>query len=87
MNPVRLSIRPFGNSKGVVFPKMLLAQAGLSDAPAVLAIVEHGALVLRRPAAAPRTGWADAAKAVAERGGSALVLGEFGNADDAKWEW
>jgi antitoxin MazE len=35
----------------------------------------------------PRTGWADAAKRIADAADDGLVWPEFGNADDADLEW
>ena len=84
---MQITIRDIGNSKGVVLPKPLLAQVGLDDQGMADLTVENGALVLRRPANAVRAGWAEAAKAVAAKGGDALVMGEFGNADDAELVW
>jgi antitoxin MazE len=78
-------IRPFGNSKGIVIPKPLLAQVGLQDVADL--VVENGALVLRKPAGAARAGWSDAAKAVAQAGDDTLVMGDFGNADDEALQW
>ena len=49
--------------------------------------IEDGALVLRRPASPARTGWAAAARSIAEAGGDELVMGEFGNAGDAELVW
>jgi antitoxin MazE len=49
--------------------------------------VEGGALVLRRPARPARTGWAEAARKVAEAGDDALAMGEFGNTDDTELAW
>ena len=49
--------------------------------------IEGGALVLRRPVSAARSGWAAAAKQIAEAGDDALVMGEFGNAADAELAW
>ena len=34
-----------------------------------------------------RTGWADAARKIAEAGDDALVMGEFGNAVDSDLVW
>ena len=82
-----IAIRNIGNSKGVVLPKPLLAQAGLDDATAAQVSVEDGAIVLRRPAAAPRQGWAEAARKLAAQGDDALLMGEFGNADDEELSW
>jgi antitoxin MazE len=43
--------------------------------------------VLRRPAGPVRTGWAEAARKIAESGDDALVMGEFSNAADAELAW
>ena len=82
---MKVVIRRIGNSRGVVIPKPLLIEAGL-EAEAEM-IVEEGTLVLRRPAAPPRAGWAEAARALAARNDDALVLGEFDDADDANSTW
>jgi antitoxin MazE len=82
-----IAIRTIGHSKGVVLPKPVLAQAGLLDTDSAQLSVEDGAIVLRRPSAPARRGWAEAAQTVAARGESALVMGEFGNADDAELAW
>ncbi len=82
---MEVTIRPFGNSKGIVIPKPLLAQVGLQDVAEL--VVENGALVLRKPTKAVRSGWAEAAKAVAEAQDDALLLGEFGNLDDEDLTW
>ena len=50
-------IRTIGNSKGVVLPKPLLAQVGLDSQATASIAVENGAIVLRKPARALRTGW------------------------------
>jgi antitoxin MazE len=42
---------------------------------------------LRRPANPARTGWADAAREIADAGDDALVMGEFGNAADSDLVW
>lgn len=82
---MQITIRDIGSSKGVVLPKPLLAQAGLADLKVAEISVESGAIVLRKPAKAPRAGWAEAAAAVAlaADGGDAVAMGEFGNAEDA----
>ena len=84
---MEIAIRNIGNSKGVVLPKPLLAQAGLEDSAVAEVAIEQGAIVLRKPAQPPRTGWAQAAQAVAQAGDDALLLGEFGNAQDADLAW
>ena len=84
---MQVTIRSIGNSKGVVLPKPFLAQAGLGNDEAAELTVEDGAIVLRKAARPCRAGWAQAAKAVAAKGGDALVMGEFGNEADAELRW
>jgi len=84
---MHLSIRQIGNSQGVVIPKPVLAQLGLDAEGGVEMTIEDGALVLRRPASPARTGWAEAARNIAEDGDDELVMGEFGNAEDSEFDW
>ncbi len=74
-----------GNSQGVLIPKPVLAQLGLEKE--VEMEVENDAIVLRRPRQKAREGWAEASKALAESGDDALLIGDFGNADDAELTW
>ena len=84
---VHVSIRQIGNSQGVVIPKPVLAQLGLDAKGGVEMTIEDGALVLRRPASPARTGWAEAARNIAEAGDDELLMGEFGNAEDSELVW
>lgn len=84
---MQVTIRTIGNSKGVVLPKPLLAQAGFGDDQAAEMTVEDGAIVLRKAVRPLRTGWAEAAKSVASKGGDELVMGEFSNDGDAELTW
>ena len=84
MKAMHVSIRRIGNSRGVVIPKPVLAQLGLNGGTGAEMTIEGGALVLRSPAGPARTGWAEAARKIAESGDDALVMGEFGNAADAE---
>ena len=92
MRAVHVSIRKIGNSQGVVIPKPVLAQLGLTGEAGAEMTIEGGALVLRKPvlrkrAGAPRRGWAEAAKKIADSGDDALTIGEFGNAADKDLTW
>ena len=87
MRAVHVSIRQIGNSLGVVIPKPVLAQLGLDRKAGVEMTIEDGALVLRRPASPARTGWAGAARSIAEAGDDELVMGEFSNAEDSELVW
>lgn len=82
---MRTTIRKMGNSQGVIIPKPLLAEVGLTD-EAVMSI-ENDALVLRPVRRSPREGWADASREVAEQGDDALVWPEFVNYDDKHLKW
>jgi len=84
---MHVTIRQIGNSKGVVLPKPILAQAGLEDATDAEMSVENGVIILRKPAKPTRAGWAEAAKKLAAQGGDELVMVEFGNEADAEWVW
>lgn len=85
MKPLPVSLRRIGNSVGVVIPKPVLAQAGLSGQAEMS--VERGAIVLRKPRKSTRPGWAEAAQVLAERGGDELLMDEFGNAGDVELDW
>jgi antitoxin MazE len=87
MKSMHVSIRQIGNSQGVVIPKPLLLQLGLSSEAGAEMSVEGDALVLRRPANPVRAGWAEAAKKIAESDGDQLVMGEFANAEDKDLTW
>jgi antitoxin MazE len=78
-------IRRLGNSQGILIPKPLLQQVGLVDQAEMR--VEGDALVLRRPKAAPRSGWAEVSMKLAVNGDDALVLPEFANEADAELRW
>ena len=84
---MRVTIRVIGNSKGIVLPKPVLAQAGLENEDGAELSIENGAIVLRKPAKPSRAGWAEAAKAVAERGDDELVMGKFSNEGDQELSW
>jgi antitoxin MazE len=59
-----------GNSWGVRIPKPLLERSGLTDEVEIEAQADQ--LVIR-PARRPREGWAEAFRAMAERGDDALI--------------
>jgi antitoxin MazE len=79
------TIRRLGNSRGILIPKPLLAQAGLVDQAEIL--VEGNTLILRRPRKAPRQGWAEASKEIAAHGEDRLALPDFANDADEDWTW
>lgn len=82
---MKIAIRRMGNSQGVIIPKPVLAQAGLETEAELT--VEKGVIVLRKPAAGSRDGWAQASKRVAAAGDDVLVWPEFGNEIDQDIKW
>lgn len=82
---MHITIRPIGNSLGIVIPKPMLTQLGLESAADIA--IEGDAIVLRKPARRPREGWAEAAEAIAAAGDDDLVLGDFANEEDKDLSW
>jgi antitoxin MazE len=82
---MHVTIRQIGNSQGFVIPKPVLAQVGLEGEAEMT--VEGDALVFRKPAAMPRSGWDVASERIAAAEDDALVMGEFGNDADADLVW
>ena len=82
---MQVSIRPFGNSRGIVIPKALLTQLGLGEVAEMS--VENDSLVIRKPVSSARQGWAQAAEQIAAAGQDTLVMGEFANEGDEDLAW
>ena len=82
---MKTTIRRMGNSQGVIIPKPLLAQVGLSDEAELS--VENNSIVLRKPTRAVRDGWAQASQRVAAAGDDTPVLLDFANDGDAELKW
>jgi antitoxin MazE len=87
MKPVQVAIRTIGNSRGVLLPKPMLAQAGLEDSNDAELTVEGDAIVLRKPTPRTRSGWAPAARELAAHREDELLMGEFTNVDDEDLRW
>lgn len=80
------TLRKLGNSHGVIIPKPLLAQVGMTDEAEIK--VENGAIVLRPAKRMPREGWAEASRAIAaEAEETQLVWPEFSNEGDSDLRW
>ena len=80
-----ITLRKLGNSRGVIIPKPLLAQVGMSGEAEIG--VENGAIVLRPATPNSREGWANAARAIADAGDDATVWPAFGNLHDEALKW
>ncbi len=75
-----------GNSQGVIIPKPILAQIGLTDSELDMTI-ESDAIVLRRLPKQPRAGWAQKSKMIASAGEDALIWPELSNEADDSLTW
>ncbi|HEX3883851.1 MAG TPA: AbrB/MazE/SpoVT family DNA-binding domain-containing protein [Stellaceae bacterium] len=84
---MRAAVRRLGNSSGIIIPKAILDEAGVSAGDVVDMLFDEGRIVLVPVAKRVREGWAEAAKAVAEAGDDAMVWPEFGNLDDESLTW
>ncbi len=74
-----------GNSRGIRVPKVLLEHAHLPDEVELQA--ENGRLIVRAARGA-RAGWADAAKAMHDRGDDQLLDATTASQfDEKEWQW
>lgn len=74
-----------GNSRGIRLPKPLLDEAGLPDEVEIHA--EPGRIIIES-ATRPRAGWADAARAMAQRGDDVLLDPPAPTKfDEEDWTW
>ena len=79
------TLRKLGNSQGVIIPKPLLAQVGMTGKAEMK--IENGAIVLRPAKRTPREGWAEASRAVADDTKEGLAWPEFANEGDSALRW
>jgi len=84
---MQTAVRKLGNSAGVIIPKAVLAELGLSAGDAVEMRMEDGRLVLAPVRPPRRAGWSDASRAIAASGDDAPVWPDLGNAGDADLAW
>ncbi len=74
-----------GNSRGIRLPKSLIEQAGLTEE--VDLEVRDGEIVITS-AEQPRTGWADAARVLADRGEDRMLDAPTPTRfDEEEWTW
>jgi antitoxin MazE len=82
---ITTTLRKLGNSQGVIIPKPLLAQIGLTDQAEMG--VENGAIVLRPARRGAREGWAEASRVIASAADEGLAWPEFANEGDKALRW
>ena len=82
---MRARVVRIGNSRGIRLPRPLLVEAGLTD-EVELEVRDGGLLVT--PVAGARAGWAEAAAALAARGGDRVDEGALPTRFDRReWRW
>lgn len=74
-----------GNSHGILIPKPILLETGLSDTADL--VLNKGVIEIRPIKTNPRAGWAEDSKRIAAAGDDALVWPEFSNDGDAELVW
>ena len=84
---MRVAVRKLGNSSGVIIPKSMLIEIGVTAGDTVDLSLEDGRISITPIKHHPREGWAEASRAIAEAGDDALVWPEFSNDDDADIKW
>jgi antitoxin MazE len=84
---MRAVLRKLGNSSGVIIPRSLLRDLGMSEGDPVEMTLEAGRIVLVPIKRRTRAGWAEASQSIAEARDDTLVWPEFGNADDETLIW
>jgi antitoxin MazE len=83
---MKVALHRIGNSQGVILPKPILAQVGVTENEVEM-VVERETIVLRKPRKIARSGWAEAARRLADNGDDVLVWPELPNEDDASLKW
>ena len=83
------TLRKMGNSTGLILPKPILDQLGLSSGTKIELRVENGEVIARPAKRRVREGWEEAAKRVgaAELTEEEKDWLEFDDPIDGEWEW
>jgi antitoxin MazE len=86
---MRSALRRMGNSTGLIVPRPVLAAAGLSSGATLDLTVEDGKIIATPVSQAVRSGWAEAAAAIAAlpEGVGEADWRAFGLDDDEDLTW
>jgi antitoxin MazE len=76
---MRAAIRKLGNSSGVIIPKFMQAEIGVSAGDTVDLSLDGGRITITPIKRRPREGWAAAFAEIGELGDEDLAWLEFGN--------
>jgi len=82
---MQAALRKIGNSTGLIVPRALLAEIGVTSGAAMDLRVEDGKLIATPVAVAHRAGWAEGAAAIADE--DRAEWRGFGNNGDADLTW
>lgn len=82
---MQVSIRKMGNSHGVLIPKPILLETGLSEVAELT--LNKGVIEIRPVKPSPRTGWAEDAQRIAAQADDALVWPALANDGDEALQW
>jgi antitoxin MazE len=83
---MQTSLRKMGNSTGLIVPRALLGEIGLTTGAALDLRVEDGKLIATPVTMARRAGWAEAAQQIESEDAADEWRG-FANEDDADLIW
>jgi antitoxin MazE len=84
---MQTTVRKLGNSAGLIIPKAVLTELGLSVGDAVDCVLKDGRLILAPAKRSKRAGWAEASHQIAAAGEATLAWPEFANAGDDDLRW
>jgi antitoxin MazE len=84
---MRTAVRKLGNSSGVIIPKSLLAEIGMTVGDPIDMTLEEGRIVLIPVKRRPRAGWAEVSQKIAQTSDDAPSWPEFGNLEDDMLAW
>jgi antitoxin MazE len=84
---MRTAVRKLGNSSGVIIPKSLLRDLGVTEGDPIEMIPEPGRIVLVPIKRASRADWGEASAHIVEAGDDQLVWPEFSNVEDEDLIW
>jgi antitoxin MazE len=84
---MQTSLRKMGNSTGLIVPRAMLGEIGVTTGATMDLRVEDGKLIVTPAPAGPRAGWAEDAAALGDETEEEMEWSRFGNEADADLEW
>jgi antitoxin MazE len=84
---MRTALRKLGNSSGVIIPKSMLEEIGVTAGDPVDLSLEGGRITITPVKRQPREGWAEAFAEAEELEDDDLAWLQFGNEGDGELQW